>query len=355
MTFGPNHYVPMLKVKRGEKTALRLISPDVRPSITPLLEIVERKSDKAPTVEAHLDTAFRDLADSVRPYSRCFLDVREIEPDGPAAAEEAYNRAEALGIVFTPVTGISRTADLAAALQHRHHGVAVRLTRAEFEAGSLGPNLLQFMNQHGLQPEQSDLIIDLGAVDDLITEGIQALSQAFLSAVPDRPRWRTFTLSACAFPSSMAKVERHSHALVSRAEWIAWRDGLHARQSEIVRLPTYSDCAIQHPKGVEGFDPRVMPMSAAIRYTASDNWLLIKGESVRRTPAREQYPDLAMQLAYGHLRSRFSGVDHCHGCASTKAAADGASGLGSAEVWRRLGTIHHVTTAVEALASLPWP
>jgi hypothetical protein len=352
MTFGTNHYVPVLKVKRGEKRALALMSPALQPRVTPLLEIVERKDKE---VDAHLTTAFKDLAESVRPYSRCFLDVREIEPDGPAAAEEVYGRAEALGIVFTPVTGISRTADVAAALQHNTHGVALRLTRAEFEAGSLGPNLLRFMDRHGLQPEQTDLIIDLGAVDDLITEGIQALSQAFLSAVPDHPRWRTFTLSACAFPFSMARVERHSHALVPRVEWLAWRDGLHTRRSEIVRLPTYSDCAIQHPRGVEGFDPRVMPMSAAIRYTASDEWLLIKGESVRITPAREQFPDLAMQLAYGHLRSRFSGVDHCHGCASTKAAADGASGLASAEVWRRLGTIHHLTTTVEALARLPSP
>ena len=38
-----------------------------------------------------------------------------------------------------------------------------------------------------------------------------------------------------------------------------------------------------------------------------------------------------------------------------KAAADDAAGLGSAEVWRRLGTIHHITTVVEELGALPWP
>jgi hypothetical protein len=276
-------------------------------------------------------------------------------PDGPAAADEVYERADALGIVFTPVTGISRTADVAAALQYQSRGVALRLTREEFDAGSLRPNLLGFMDHHGLRPEQTDLIVDLGAVDDLITEGVEALSHAFLFEVPDHSRWRTFTLSACAFPFSMAVVERHSHGIVPRAEWLAWRGGLYARRSETVRLPTYSDCAIQHPAGVEGFDFRTMQASAAVRYTTSEDWLLIKGESTRLTRPSAQFPELATQLVYGHLRSYFADSGHCAGCESMKAVADGASGIGSLEAWRRLGTIHHVTAVVEALARLPWP
>ena len=31
MTFGPSHYVPVLKVKRGEKGALQRINPVLRP------------------------------------------------------------------------------------------------------------------------------------------------------------------------------------------------------------------------------------------------------------------------------------------------------------------------------------
>ena len=42
MTFGPHHYVPVLKVKRGEKKALQCIAPGLQPKVTPLLEIVEK-------------------------------------------------------------------------------------------------------------------------------------------------------------------------------------------------------------------------------------------------------------------------------------------------------------------------
>ena len=64
--FGPKHYVPVLKVKRGEKRALAEVRPRLRQHVVPLLEIVERTS--APTVDKHLTTGFRDLASSLQGY-----------------------------------------------------------------------------------------------------------------------------------------------------------------------------------------------------------------------------------------------------------------------------------------------
>lgn len=162
-------------------------------------------------------------------------------------------------------------------------------------------------------------------------------------------------MSACAFPSSMGGVKRHSHDLVERADWLAWCNSIYGDRNSRPRVPTFSDCVIQHPSGVEGFDPRIMTISASIRYTLPDKWLLVKGESARRTLPSVQFPRLATQLVYGHLKRHYAGEDHCQGCASMKAAADGVKGFGSAEVWRRLGTIHHITRVVEDLESLTWP
>jgi len=153
----------------------------------------------------------------------------------------------------------------------------------------------------------------------------------------------------------MGGVERHSHDFVDRVDWMAWRDNQQARRTELTRLPTYSDGAIQHPSGVEGFDPRIMPVSAAVRYTVPDKWLLVKGESTRLTPPSAQFQALATQLVYGHLKRYYYGTNHCAGCASIKAVADGAPGFGSLEAWRRLGTVHHITTAAQQVLALPWP
>ena len=351
MTFGPEHYVPTLKVKRAEKAALRQLPPVLRSRITPLLEIVERK-EKA--IEEHLETAFKNLAESLKGYPRCFLDVREIEPDGPAAAAAVFARASAAGIDFTPVTGVARTVDVDAALTHPGHGLALRLTRREFEEGDIEIKLEAFLDQHHVAAQDVDLIVDLGAVDDLIPAGVESLTNAFLNDVPDHESWRTFTVSACAFPMSMGGVKRHSHKLVERADWLAWKDNLHGRRADLARLPSFSDCAIQHLSGVEGFDARTMAASASIRYARDQHWLLVKGESTRNVPPSLQFPQLASKLVYGPLQHHFSGPAHCAGCQSMKEAADGAPSYGSLEAWRRLGTIHHISRVMQELGSLPW-
>lgn len=355
MNFGPHHYVPVLKVKRGEKYALGSIPESLRSNITPLLEIVERRQDGGKTTEKHIETAFKGLQEAVAGYGRFFLDSREIERDGPGAASSVFDQAARAGMIFTPVTGLSRNTDVEAALGHRSNGLALRLNREEFERGDLQRDVRGFIAKHALSQDKVDLIVDLGPLDDLVQFGVANLAKAFLDDIPDKSRWRTLTLSGSSFPKSMGCVERNSFARVERSEWKTWRDELYAARDRLERLPTFSDCAIQHPGGVEGFDFRTMQASASIRYALSEDWLLLKGQSTRATPPSAQFPELATRLVYGHLRNLFQGETHCAGCDSMKKAADGWRGFGSLEAWRRLGTIHHVTTVVNDLEALSWP
>ena len=355
MTFSSRHYVPVLKVKRGEKAALAQISPTLKQYVVPLLEIVAR--NQAQDVNRHLTTSFKDLASSLQGYTRCLLDAREIVPDGASGATEVFRRAAAEGIPFTPVTGISRTADVAPAIAFGSaSGIGIRLTRNEFESRRLPSELDSFLLAKGLTPDRVDLIVDLGSIEKLITVGAIALVQAFLAAVPNQRQWRTLTVTASSFPKSMAGVERNSSKRVERSDWLAWRRGLFDRRATLERLPSFSDCAIQHPDGVEGFDPKIMQVSASIRYASRDDWLLVKGESTRAKKSTIQFPQLANTLVYGQLQSDFAGLQHCAGCTMVQSSADGMRGLGSAEVWRKIGTIHHITTIVQDdLGSLPSP
>ena len=346
MTLDPTSYVPVLKVKRGEKSALGAVAPSLRPRITPLLEIVERTQTE---IDSHLNTAFKGLSENLTGYPRCFLDTHEIEGDGPATAAAVFRRATEAGISFTPVTGVTRTVDVAAALQYGSSGVAVRLTRGEFESGVLPQAIPAFLQKSGLKPEEIDLIIDLGPVNDFVAQGVIGLSNAFVAEVPYHTKWRTFIISGCAFPPGMGQVPRNSHAYVDRAEWIAWRDNFRANPNRIPRVPTFSDCAIQHPIGVEGFNPIIMQPSASIRYTLLECWLLIKGEGTKSSPARDQFRGLATQLVSGVHRNSYMGRNHCPGCELIDGAANGYPRLGSPEVWRRIGTIHHISTAIRQL------
>ena len=352
MNFGANHYVPVMKVKRGEKHALRLIDPSLHARITPLLEVVEITEGK--TLREHLDTAFDGLAESLHPYQRCFLDPRELGDRGDVASDAVFNSACQRGIVFTPVTGVSGGRHVAVALKYGRNGVALRLTRDEFERRGLGQRVTDLIRDYDLAVEDTDLIVDLGAVENLVPEGVARLAEAFLGEVPSIRAWRTLTLSGCAFPLSMRGVEPDSYAVSERSEWLGWKY-LHGERVRLARLPAFSDCAIQRPEGVEGFDFRLMQISATVRYTMTEEWLLIKGQSTRKIPAKYQFMDLATRLVYGYLKRSFRGDSHCVGCRQAKRAADGAGGFGSAEVWRRLGTVHHITTVIEGLARLSWP
>src|SRR4051794_40939946 len=119
MMFGPEFYIPVLKLKKAEKDALRMLSPSVRSHMLPLFEIPVRKAvrkkgkrgaDSAVVITplpTFLKNKFDGLAEAVEPFPRILLDCREIRPDGPEAAESAFALASDLGRPVTPVTGIS--------------------------------------------------------------------------------------------------------------------------------------------------------------------------------------------------------------------------------------------------------
>ena len=68
-----------------------------------------------------------------------------------------FSRAAGAGIPFIPITGISDRADVSAALDSRERGLAIRLTRSEFEAGELSSRLPDFMARHDIGFEDTDI------------------------------------------------------------------------------------------------------------------------------------------------------------------------------------------------------
>lgn len=147
-----------------------------------------------------------------------FLDARELEPEGKAAADEVFDRAAREGLRFIPVTGLTRTSDVSAALRHGSRGLAIRLTRDEFEAGNLASLEQSFITRHAINRATTDLIVDLGPVGDMVAAGIARFAIQFLTDVPNPGRWRTLILSASSFPMSMGIVHRNSHSMEPRGE-----------------------------------------------------------------------------------------------------------------------------------------
>lgn len=355
MPLPAKHYVPALNLKLGEKDALAVLRPSIKENLTPILQVVENRDGKPSHM--HIETAFKKIEPALVGLARFFIDPVQISAAGKPGADLTFKKARATGVPFTPVTGPSRDKALTlSALQAvGRTGLAIRVTRQEFESGWLGANFQNFLSQHSLAPASIDLIVDLGPADDMIADGIAALAEAFLSTIPFLSQWSSLTLLASAFPKSMKVVKSQSHKFISREEWVAWRDSLQVASQTNLRPPTFGDWGIQHPLGVEGFDPVTMQASAAIRYADDSQWLLIKGRGTKKSKPSLQMPGLAAQLFSGPLKKHFAGTKHCAGCEMVAAAAQGGPKLSSPTKWRQIGTTHHLTTVVEALQKLPAP
>jgi len=353
--FDHKHYVPILRWKRGEWVALRHLAEDVRASLTPLIEITPRsfmpgRNGVAPTTSDALSRIACDLASNWG-QRRAFVDLWHL-PDGlrvgsglPALLyleEEARRR----GVALTPVTGLGRAAEYQAAVASvvtaGQSGVCIRLVRNDLTRPSLTPDLDALLSQLGAEQAQADLIVDLQFVGDSIPDWNRVLR-----SVPYRQRWRTLTVAAGTFPLDLTRFSVGAH-LLRRSDWLAWFH-LARTASASERRPTFADYAIQH--GAYREPPERANVSASIRYTSHENWLIMRGRALRSDngPGSKQYHAEAKVLC---SRQEFSGEDFSYGDAYIHERSVRREPSGSPETLLRAGFNHHLTFVVRQIANL---
>ena len=114
-------------------------------------------------------------------------------------------------------------------------------------------------------------------------------------------------------------------------------------------MPTYGDYSIAHPEIVE-IDPRVMSMSASIRYSSTSQWVIIKGESIK-IGGFKQFPILSNKLT---SIPEYSGKDFSWGDEQIYNYANATDNKsGNATTWRSIGNNHHFTLVTNQISNLP--
>jgi hypothetical protein len=89
-------------------------------------------------------------------------------------------------------------------------------------------------------------------------------------------------------------------------------------------------------------------MSAIIRYSTDDNWLLVKGRNVR-DHGYEQFNDLSRLLV---ANPAFKGPEFSWGDKYIAACAADKERPGNATTWRKVGTNHHITLVADQLSRM---
>ena len=154
-------------------------------------------------------------------------------------------------------------------------------------------------------------------------------------------------LAAASFPEDLSDVSAATIVTLPRHEWDLWKT-LQRKPAALPRRDLiFGDYAMAHPVA-KTLDPRTMRMSANIRYTTQDEWLVIKGRNVRQY-GFSQYFDLCRLLVE---RPEYSGRTYSWGDGYIADCAEGMQGPGNATTWRKVGVNHHLTLVTRGLASL---
>lgn len=354
MGFDQQHYVPILKAKGGEFKALKEASETVRSAITPLLEVVDvplkwaAGEDPVPSksVDDHVEDIAENIAKSWGPSRNVFVDGFYIEEhtlaDGREPIDGLLDQLREANVMAIPVAGLDRNREyneaIKRAVEQDERGVCLRLQEPDLESDDLHEQIAAVISGIGLPPSQVDLLLDYGP-----KVPPKSALVPVLNGIPRVKEWRSFTMSASSFPVDMSEVARYTTVELDRDEWLNWVF-VRSRSNNLIRVPTYSDYAINHPI-LSDLDPRSIRMSANIRYTWTTTFLIAKGEAMPRkkdkepkATAAEQYPLLADAII-GH--KAWAGPNFSWGDAFIQKCANREC-VGGGREWRAVGTSHHL-------------
>jgi len=350
--FGSCHYVPVLRWKQAERLALSYLDDVDKEGMTPLVELPPRYFDDV-AVQDFDATVVEIAADLTTSWGRrpVFVDLSKVPTiSGTRHPVTTFSlTARQYGLTPILVTGLTRPAHfqraVAAGSPASGAGVCIRLTRQDLSSTGFVERLRTVLSTLDVTPEKVDLVVDYAVWDS------GAPSFGYLtSRIPGIERWRTFTLLAGSFPPDLRVFERPGQYEWSRDEWVSWRDQVLNKPPALLRLPAYGDYTIQF--GLAVAPPDHPNVSASIRYTAEDHWVVMRGEGLfhKTSPGSKQYIANAELLC---LRKEFCGAPFSYGDGYiAQVASREIATPGNPMTWLRAGINHHLVFVVRQLAHI---
>lgn len=357
--FSPTHYVPILRWKKAEQTALAQLYDHDSICITPLVELVPenfiRKDVKGHSIKLSSNEVTNKVVGQLYKYwgeRPFFIDLwllsKDILNNGPSHFLAMLGQyASILKLSLIPVTGLARGSPYQSAvrtvLSIHNQGVCLRLSREDIKRPTLAKDINTVLSFLKLPPELVDLIVDLQIIDSSVPT-----FNTLCELIPSINKWRNFIVASGAFPEDLSGLKKNDIHRLGRTDWISWRDQAITKTS-VTRMSIYSDYTIQHALYLQREGS--LHYSASIRYTADNYWVIMRGEDVFRRdgPGFEQWPAQAILLCDlpEYCEEKFS-----YGDKYIKEMSVQLKKTGNIVTWLKAGINHHMTFVVRQLASL---
>ena len=355
--FNPKHYIPILKWKRGEQVALQNLPQPIKEKLIPLIEIVPPPYDYENDVPAKtIDDHIKNTATQIETHwghDPIYLDLLWIDEeemlDGSNPLKFILSETRKLGLKVIPVAGYNRSFDYIQEVRKAHSqdklGICLRLEDDDFI--DLANHISSILADLCVDPKEVDLVIDFKSISPNDDKKNLVSAISIINSIPYLLDWRNLIFVASAFPENMSSVNPNATSSVPRSEWNIWQQ-LNILKTK--RIPNYGDYSIAHPDFVD-INPRLMQMSANLRYTTNNNFLLYKGKNIKKN-GWSQMQEICVKIA---SNAHYAGESFSWGDKYIKDCSMGIVSTGNAETWRRVATNHHLTLVVKQLASFSAP
>jgi len=359
--FGSSHYVPIILLKQGEKNALARLADDVKGKITPIFAIPpidwdfendQPKMGANDHVAKIPDQLLKSWGTTPAFIDTLFLADNDYMSNGSHPLTWLINEAAKGGLKLIPVTSPSRSQEHVDAILRlepaRRDEICLRLPVEDWPTIKGYEDIDNLLNQCGLNEEQVHLVLDLG--DSPGSTALPAIiSEINNLRTPDK--WKTLTVTSSSMPFD-TPTGAGVH-VVPRNDWLLYKNIL--KTGGIKRIPAFGDYAIASPTLISDVDPRIMNISATIRYTVDDAWLISKGGLFKGNGGRS-IGGAAVPPACTNLVNHNSySPNHCSFEDWIISVSNNHGSPGNPSTWRNQGTYHHLVFVTEQIANLSAP
>lgn len=385
-------YVPILKWKAAEQTALKHVLETDKEAIIPLAEIVlpgvvqyrknkdgekERKTDDeihSEMVDKLKTTKMFKIPDEfVKSWgeSQIYVDVTFIHNK-----EETNNLkvmvmstlvrlSKKKGVQVIPVVNISDNPLIIAGVKKLAEEevideICLRVSVPNLKkSDELDNKIESLISTVGIPLEKIHLLIDLKYIGDPFINYKELFDGA--QKIKNLGVFKNFIFASGSFPVDMTEfLFEDSPSKISRLDWLNWKK--YSESEGIVRVPIFSDYSIRYPLHDDSL--QFFESTSTIKYTLEDDWIIVKGKKraldlyLAHAYLFVQLPEFE-QATFGE-KEGFSYGDKCivekaeHFKPYIIAKKEGRDikGTGTAPLWISYGMSHHTALVMRQLSSL---
>jgi len=377
--FNSKHYVPILKWKRAELGALKMLEKKRKKYVTPLIQLVMpsvslyreegkkriRKSQEemfSEIVVKFKENRINKIPEEITQswgVEPMFLDVSLLHQaeNSTKLKIDSMNKivlaGVKLGTRMIPVIHLDDDQllrETACSLAKKNNsGLCLRLVCPDFlNLAEMNHKIMHFLKSNKLNEGDVDVIVDIKEIgkNDQVYEKYFDLSQE----ITNLKKYRTFIFASGAFPEDLSECKIDEENPISRLDWINWKNKVN--NNGLTRKPTFSDYTIQHPVYRESV--QFFPPTTSIKYSLSNEWLIMKGK-------KQKFDKYLANAALLVDDDRFYGDSFSDGDRYIAEKAKhfekyirnpSIKGTGSTETWLRAGINHHLALVANQVANL---